>query len=211
MLGFYNYTVIATYLSVASASVGIWFVLEGKPTAAVFCLLSCGILDMFDGKIARTLKTRTPDEKRFGIQIDSLSDILAFGVLPAAIGFSVFGNSVLFLILAVIYVLAALIRLAYFNVTEETRQDKTDEVRKFFTGLPVTTASFTFPAIWCFSAPAGGALKYIFAALMLAHAILFVSTLKIPKAHGKAFAAISVAGVLLFALLIAASIAGWTL
>ncbi len=211
MLGFYNYTVIATYLSVASASVGIWFVLVGKPTAAIFCLLSCGILDMFDGKIARTLKTRTSDEKRFGIQIDSLSDILAFGVLPAAIGFSVWGNSVLFLILAALYVLAALIRLAYFNVTEETRQENTDEVRKHYTGLPVTTASFTFPAIWCFSAPSGDAFRFIFAALMLTHAILFVSTFKLKKPHGRMFAFFTVTGVLLFALLITAAVAGWTL
>ncbi len=211
MLGFYNYTVIATYLSVASASAGIWFVFEKKPTAAVFCLLSCGILDMFDGKIARTCQKRSLEAKKFGIQIDSLSDLLAFGVLPAVIGFSVFGGSVPYIILAVLYMLAALIRLAYFNVTEETRQERTDEARKHYTGLPVTTASFTFPALWCLSVRLSGAFGYIFAALMLAHAVLFVSTFKIKKAHGKMFVAICIAGALLFVLLTVSAVLGLTL
>ena len=47
-----------------------------------------GVCDMFDGKIARTMK-RTKQEKRFGIQIDSLSDFLCFGVLPAMIGYNI--------------------------------------------------------------------------------------------------------------------------
>lgn len=41
-----------------------------------------------DGRIARTKKDRTEQEKRFGIQIDSLNDLVCFGVLPAAIGWS---------------------------------------------------------------------------------------------------------------------------
>ena len=45
-----------------------------------------GLLDAFDGRIARTKANRTDAEKRFGIQIDSLNDLVCFGVLPAAIG-----------------------------------------------------------------------------------------------------------------------------
>ena len=42
---------------------------------------------MFDGKIARTKKNRTEVEKRFGIQIDSLADIICFGVAPSLIAY----------------------------------------------------------------------------------------------------------------------------
>ena len=42
---------------------------------------------MFDGKIARTKKNRTDEEKCFGIQIDSLADIVCFGILPIILGF----------------------------------------------------------------------------------------------------------------------------
>ena len=141
MLGFFNYTVIATYMSAALAMVGLWLAFEGQPTAAVFCLLFCGLFDMFDGRIARTHKTRSPEARRYGIQIDSLADFLAFGTLPAVIGFSIWESSPAYAALAVLYMLAALIRLAYFNVTEETRQDQTEGERTHYTGLPVTTAS----------------------------------------------------------------------
>ena len=53
---------------------------------ALLCLMFAGFCDMFDGKIASTMK-RTKQEKRFGIQIDSLSDLICFGALPALIVF----------------------------------------------------------------------------------------------------------------------------
>ena len=45
-----------------------------------------GLCDAYDGKVARMKKVRTEEEKAFGIQIDSLADMVAFGVLPACIG-----------------------------------------------------------------------------------------------------------------------------
>ena len=82
LLGFYNYTVILTYLGMLIAFSGITFAINGDMHNALICLLLAGVCDMFDGKIAST-KERTRQEKRFGIQIDSLSDLIAFGVLPA--------------------------------------------------------------------------------------------------------------------------------
>ena len=81
MVGFYNYTVILTYLSLCSGITGIYFALAySRPGIAVFCLLFSGFCDAFDGRIARTRKHSTEQEKRFGIQIDSLSDLLCFGL-----------------------------------------------------------------------------------------------------------------------------------
>ena len=57
------------------------FAVNGHLHLGVMCLAISGLCDMFDGKIARTKKNRTEVEKRFGIQIDSLSDIVCFGVL----------------------------------------------------------------------------------------------------------------------------------
>ena len=81
MIGFYDYTVILTYISLASI-IGIFCAVTGHPKWAVFCLAFSGLCDMFDGKIARTKKNRTEDEKQFGIQIDSLCDVVCFGVFP---------------------------------------------------------------------------------------------------------------------------------
>lgn len=198
MLGYFNYTVIATYASVVFASFGIWLTLTGRPVAAVFCLLSSGILDMFDGKIARTCTRRTTEEKRFGIQIDSLSDLIAFGVLPAVIGYPLWRGSIYYGILSAFYILCALIRLAYFNVTEEIRQDEETEPRRFYTGLPVTTTSFLFPFLWCFSGLCGAGFRFVYASMLLVCGALFVSKIKIRKPHGKIFIVLCcVAGLIL--------------
>ena len=136
MIGFYDYTVILTYLSLLSAIMGMMLTVTGHPILATMCLLFCGLCDMFDGKVARSKKNRTPEEKSFGIQIDSLTDIVAFGVLPAMIMLFLCGYRWYAYIVAAFYVLAGLIRLAYFNVTEELRQKETDECRKSYSGLP---------------------------------------------------------------------------
>ena len=82
-IGIYNYTVILTYGSLLSAVIGMTLCAKGKFTAAVICLILSGICDAFDGTVARSKKDRTEDEKAFGIQIDSLCDLVSFGVFPA--------------------------------------------------------------------------------------------------------------------------------
>lgn len=169
MIGFYNYTMIMTYMSLLSAGLGIVVSLSGSghPFVGVFFLLFCGLCDAFDGKLARTKKDRTQTERNFGIQIDSLSDLVAFGVLPVCIGAAlirrskflyddIFENQLpyfnkiitaLLFTVMILYILAAMIRLAYFNVTEEERQKTEGGVRKYYTGLPVTSAALIFPTV----------------------------------------------------------------
>ena len=83
MIGFYDYTVLATYAATALGVTGMFQAVEGRHLTAVFCLLAAGLLDCFDGRIARTKKDRSHRQRAFGIQIDSLNDVLCFGVLPA--------------------------------------------------------------------------------------------------------------------------------
>lgn len=126
MIGFYNYTVWLTFIGMLSSVVGMGFAVQGKIIAAVICLMFSGFCDMFDGIVARTKKDRTDEEKRFGIQLDSLSDIVCFGVLPFVIGVSVGAREWWQIAIMALFALAGLIRLAYYNVTEETRQQQTD-------------------------------------------------------------------------------------
>ena len=128
MIGFYNYTVILTYLGMLTGFAGIACAFEGNLRAALICLVMAGVCDMFDGKIASTMD-RTRQEKRFGIQIDSLSDLICFGVLPAMIVYANGGGKLRWLPSA-LYLLCALIRLAWFNVDEEERQDREGGRRK---------------------------------------------------------------------------------
>ena len=146
-LGYYDYTVILTYCGMLFAFYGIMKVVDGEYWNAMVCLMLAGTCDMFDGSVART-KKRSPNEKRFGIQIDSLSDLISFGVLPGLFVYQIARDIPLAELIASLYVLSALIRLAYFNVLEEDRQNQTAEKRKKFMGLPVTTAAIVLPFVY---------------------------------------------------------------
>ena len=144
MLGVYNYTVVLTYFSMLISFAGLACAERGDLRGALLCLMLSGVCDMFDGKIAST-KVRTTREKRFGVQIDSLSDLVCFGVLPARIVCRLAGNGPLGFYAGGIYLLCALIRLAWFNVDEEERQDRETGSRQVYLGLPVTTAALLLP------------------------------------------------------------------
>lgn len=202
MIGFYNYTVILTYLGLASGIIGIINAVQGKVTIAIFCLLLSGFFDMFDGLVARTKKDRTKQEKNFGIQLDSLSDVICFGVLPAMIGYAVGLNKWYFYIILIVYVLAALIRLAYFNVTEEERQEQTCEVRKEYLGLPVTSAALIIPIIYIFILYLKSKFYLLYAATLLIVAIAFLAKFKIKKLKLKGMIAVLIIGIIELAILL---------
>ena len=147
LLGFYDYTVILTYTGMLSAFVGILFSINSNFKAAIICLMFAGLCDMFDGTVAST-KERTKNEKRFGIQIDSMSDIISFGILPAVFVYMYSGKTAFAAIISAIYALLALIRLSYFNVLEEERQDNTADRRSEYQGVPVTTVSMLLPLMF---------------------------------------------------------------
>ncbi len=152
MIGIYNYTVILTYLSLVSTVIGMFCTFTGHMHWAIFCLAMSGLFDTFDGKVARTKKDRTEEEKSFGIQIDSLCDVVCFGAFPVAICFHSGMNRVPGMAILVFYCLAGLIRLAYFNVREERRQQETEENRKYYRGLPITSIAVILPLIHVSSA-----------------------------------------------------------
>lgn len=181
MIGVYDYTVIATYLSLLFGLAGIYSASRGNLFAAILFLMLAGLLDAFDGRIARTKKSRTDTEKRFGIQIDSLNDLVCFGVLPAAIGTAMGCTAIWFLTTMAFFTLCALIRLAYFNVMEEERQEGTSEVRKFYLGVPVTSASFIIPAYYLLSLY-GGLTDYIVYAIgLFVLGVAFIAPVRVTK------------------------------
>lgn len=147
-LGFYDYTVVLTYISLGISVFGITMALEGNFKMAIFCLALSGLCDMFDGKIARTKKNRTEDEKNFGIQIDSLCDVVCFGVFPVMICYCLGVNTPAGVASLIFYSIASVIRLAYFNVTEAKRQTETEENRKYYQGLPITSMAIILPFLY---------------------------------------------------------------
>lgn len=181
MIGFYDYTVVLTYLSLFSALFGMNLASTGHIHMAIFCLALSGLLDTFDGKVARTKKNRTEDEKNFGIQIDSLCDIVCFGVLPVMICFHSGMNSIPERLILGLYCLGGLIRLAYFNVMEQKRQQETSENRKYYQGLPITSIAVILPVTFMCSAFLQTTFVPVLSVVMLVTGFLFVKRFNFRK------------------------------
>ena len=205
LVGFYNYTVWLTYAGAAAAVCGIFFSAGGHPFWGVICLLFAGATDMFDGKIASTMK-RNEAEKNFGIQIDSLCDLISFGVLPVAIGYGLGLSGGFFFVSAVLYIICAIIRLAYFNVDEIMRQKNENGCRKAYYGLPVTAAAMLFPLIYGLKDLLGAALLPVYQAALFAVAAAFILKFKIRKPRGAALWVIFALGLAVVALVITAGL-----
>ena len=204
MVGFYNYTVILTYFGVVSAMLGIGLSMYGRTSMAVVCLMVSGFCDLFDGSIART-RVRTDNEKKFGIQIDSLADLICFGVLPVAIGSSIGMTRWYEVVVLIVYVLAALIRLAYYNVTEDELEFCENTRRVYYDGLPVTMAAILIPVIYTLRPVMKNGFLLLFSLCLLLTAVAFLAKVKVRKLGMKGMIAAAFCGLAVLALLIA----GW--
>ncbi len=161
---------LLSYASLASALVAIGCLAGIVPRhgAAAIALLASFVCDLFDGKFAKSFP-RSEDEKRFGEQIDSLVDVVAFGFVPASLVYFLFPDPAPWLVAtALFYALSVLTRLAFYNVFSAS----TD----FFTGLPCPMGQYVWAAIllWPPSPP-------VLAALYVGLAIAMVSPLRIPR------------------------------
>lgn len=200
MIGFYNYTVILTYIGAILGVCGIVASFNGNILLAIVFLMLSAVCDMFDGKIARTMK-RTKQEKRFGIQIDSLSDFVCFGVQPAMIGYNIGMREWYFLPIIIYYILAALIRLAYYNVMEEERQNKTEKDLEMCTGLPVPPSAIIFPVVYLVCQALEVDATYAYAAVMVLVATLFIKRFSIKKLKTKGLLVMIALGLIVLTLL----------
>lgn len=182
LIGVYDYTVILTYLSLISSVCGMIQAMNGNYKTAIFCLAFSGLCDGFDGRVARTKKNRTEDEKQFGIQLDSLCDVICFGVFPAMICYLLGVRGLLGVVLVAFYCMCAVCRLAFFNVLEGKRQQENGGCNKTYRGLPVTSISYILPVVfWTQYLMPPAVFVVILHLVMLVVGLLFVLDFPIKK------------------------------
>lgn len=199
LIGYYSKSVFLTYLGVVSGLIGMYFAFNHKIAYALICLVISGICDAFDGRVARKCK-RSSEEKSFGIQIDSLADMVSFVFLPITIfyglGFSMWYNIVCF----VIFTLGAVIRLGYFNVIAE--EGFKDKAVSYYSGLPVTTSAIVFPFVYVVSNFVSlEVFQIIYSILIFLVGVLFVLNIKIKKPTQGVIYSFVICGLLLSVLL----------
>lgn len=169
-----SYTSIADIVSIANASSGflsIVMINMGNFILASKFMLLAVVFDAMDGWVAR--KTERDDECGFGKNMDSLSDIISFGVAPAMLLYSTsinFGIPYFGLIVALLVVICGILRLSRFNVITAPSDEH-------FIGLPIPATALVLGSLYL----SGFYSSDLALIIMILISLLMVSTLKYPK------------------------------
>ena len=142
IIGYYRKCDLLTMCGTASSLIGIMLLMSEHYTLSVLLMVISGICDAFDGTLARKGKY-SEAQRTYGVQLDSLSDVICFGVFPALIT-ATMCNSTIAKIICVFYALCGVIRLAYFNTLSVTGESK----KNTFIGVPITTVSIVYPLMF---------------------------------------------------------------
>ncbi len=166
-------------LGLLSAVLGIYFAISGNFPVAIIGLLWAVLFDWFDGFIARRMKDRTREQEAFGAQLDSMIDIVSFGVLPAILLLSYGNYDFLYIPGAFIVITSGAIRLSYFNVYGLIDN-------KAYLGLSVDSNGLILPFIFLFeSFFSHTSFSIILYASLLVLSALNVSSIRMNKLSGR--------------------------
>lgn len=177
---------LLTVLAICAGLTGVRMAFEGRPEMAVVMVLVAAFIDGIDGRIARLLKATS----RFGAQMDSLADIVNFGAAPALVlyAFLLDGAGAPGWIAALIFTIAAGLRLARFNVLDEDTERPAWQA-EYFVGIPAPAGAVVvlLPVYLVFIelVEVGPWLAVIATAYTLLVAFLLVS--RLPVYSGKAY------------------------
>lgn len=195
-VGKWNKSVILTYIGMMSAVVGMFLAFKSEKINYAFCcLMISGVCDLFDGMVARKCK-RTQEEKLFGIELDSMVDVISFIALPICIFIAMGLTHIWDVIIYLIFALVGIARLAYFNIDTAD----SEKAIKYYLGLPVTYVALIFPFVFLLSKVIPGNIySIIFEVAILIVSLLELLKIKIPKPKGVWYA---IFGVLAIAMLV---------
>jgi len=190
---------VCSLAGLLSAVLGVYFAIRGVFPAVMIALLWAVVFDWSDGRIARRMKGRTGDQRAFGGQLDSLIDLVSFGIAPAVLLLSVGRFSPWFVPGAFVIVATGVIRLSYFNVFGLV-DDST------YRGLALDNNVIILALLFVFEPVVGTTIFAIvlYVALMVL-AALNVAPIETPKLGGRWFYA-----VILYALVLS-GVYGWQL
>ena len=191
---------ILSYLGVNISILGIYFALSERFEFSLICLIAATVCDLFDGKLARMFE-RSKNEKKFGIELDSLADTINFMALPTVIMLQLFNSPLTVLVMA-IYVACGITRLGVFNVMADE-----DKPQPHFRGVPTPTVALLLPILFLVRPIIPTDLyQTISLSAVVLLAFLFVVNIKIRKPTGRALEVILLLATMLCGGLIYASL-----
>ena len=180
-VGKWNKSVVLTYAGLLLSVLGICLAFTSeKITYSYCCLMVAGICDLFDGMVARRCK-RTEEEKMFGIELDSLVDVMSFTALPICIFISMGLTSIIHVIIYLVFALFSVARLAYFNIATAD----SEKAVKYYIGLPVTYTALIFPLLYLLSLVLTDTVFVtVFTCGIAVVSVLEIIKVKVPKPKG---------------------------
>lgn len=198
-LGIYNLPLAVTMIGMLLGIATAFLATTGQYHLAIICLMYAGIADLFDGLVARKLKV-SGKASEFGVQIDSLVDVVNFAIAPMWFVTQVVGLNLATYIVGSIYVFSILMRLAWFNISG------TESVagKRYYTGLPCTYAALILPLVFGLAtllqhqdilSPANSGRLLLSSLLIMA--FCFLSKFKVPKPGGVFYVVFPIIAILL--------------
>ncbi|HEX3033428.1 MAG TPA: CDP-diacylglycerol--serine O-phosphatidyltransferase [Bacillota bacterium] len=165
-----NTKMIPSIFTLANLMLGVlslMYTMDGEWQMAAIMILTGTVLDAMDGRLARRLDATSP----FGKELDSLCDLVSFGVAPALLIYAYKLSDLQYvgIPLALIFSLCGAVRLARFNVLN---------ISDYFVGVPITAAGSLMALMVLLS---NRIPDLAFPILMLLLAYLMVSRIKVPK------------------------------
>lgn len=184
IIGYFRKCDMLTMLGTTIAFIGMYCAFNGHFSLASLCLMLSGICDSFDGTLARKYKY-DKSQQEYGVQLDSLSDVICFGILPAIITVLI-STSIVSVIICIFYMLCGVIRLAYFNMLHTTKAAKKGE----YIGLPITAIAIVYPIILIVIRILNPELlSKVMPAVLLIMGSLFIARFKLKKPNAPKIAA----------------------
>ncbi len=170
-----NFANFLTYLSLFCGFISMIFSLEGHFTFACWAILVSVVLDGLDGQVARY----NPVPSEFGKELDSLVDVVSFGIAPSILGYTfIYQDLYLGAVAALfIYLTCSVLRLAKYNITPK------ESMKSFFYGLPTTASGGVLASFVLMNRRAQymelpAHVPYVFIALVLILSFLMVSQVR---------------------------------
>lgn len=170
---------ICSLAGLLCAVLGIYYAILGNFPAAIIGILWAVVFDWADGIIARKMTVRTDQHRAFGGQLDSLIDIVSFGVFPAIFLLSYGEFSPWFLPGAFLIVATSAIRLSYFNVFGLVDN-------KAYMGLALDNNVIILAFVFLFESFINHTVfSIILYALLMVFLVLNLAPIRTPKFSGK--------------------------
>ena len=166
ILSLMKFADIFTIGNLCCGVLSIFYAIDGHFGFSTLLIFLAMILDVFDGKTA----TLMHEKNLFGKQIDSMSDLVSFGVAPALLFYSLNSPSALAVVVTLFFVVCGMLRLARYNISQG----------EGFEGVPITVNGVLFPLLFLLYISVPQSLNF-WPIVFLIQGFLMVSTINIAR------------------------------